>query len=188
MDGGNNNAEINLHKEWIAPATIAKTFERHSVPKEFDLLSIDIDSTDLWIWRALGEAGYRPRVLIIEYNRNWPLGNYNTFPDTSGLFSDAPFPVCEQTDTMRSFFLRVSKMPCFAMSLQSVEWEGDCFMGASLSALKLLGDDFGYVLLGTDNEAVNAFFLRKDVYAKEVGAHPPPTLAMLHPVPRRIHR
>ena len=74
------------------------------------------------------------------------------------------------------------------MSLQSVEWEGDCFMGASLSALKLLGDDFGYVLLGTDNEAVNAFFLRKDVYAKEVGEHPPPTLAMLHPVPRRIHR
>ena len=66
-------------------------------------------------------------------------------------------------------------MPCFAMSLQSVEWEGDCLMGASLSALKLLGDDFGYVLLGTDNEAVNAFFLRKDVYAKEVGAHPPPT-------------
>ena len=102
MDGGNANAEINLHTEWIAPATIVKTFEKHSVPKELDLLSIDIDSTDLWIWRALGEAGYRPRVLIIEYNRNWGLGDFKTFPDTSGHF-----PGAGSKDT---------------------EWQGDCVM------------------------------------------------------------
>ena len=32
----------------------------------FDLLSVDIDGNEYWIWQALRE--YRPRVVVIEYN------------------------------------------------------------------------------------------------------------------------
>lgn len=41
MDGGFQDARINLHKEWISPETINQLFEKHKVPKgSFDLLSI----------------------------------------------------------------------------------------------------------------------------------------------------
>jgi hypothetical protein len=41
-------------------------FARAGVPPEPDLLSIDVDGADLWIWRAL--RSHRPRLVVIEYN------------------------------------------------------------------------------------------------------------------------
>jgi len=34
-------------------------------------VSVDVDSTDLWLTRALLTGGYRPRVLSNEFNINW---------------------------------------------------------------------------------------------------------------------
>jgi hypothetical protein len=36
------------------------------IPHDFDLLSIDIDGNDLWVWKSL--KNYTPKVIIIEYN------------------------------------------------------------------------------------------------------------------------
>jgi hypothetical protein len=33
---------------------------------EIDLLSIDIDGNDLWVWEAV--EGVRPRIVVVEYN------------------------------------------------------------------------------------------------------------------------
>ena len=41
-----------------------------SVPTEFDLLSLDIDTNTYWVWAAM--ARYRPRVVVIEYNAAFP--------------------------------------------------------------------------------------------------------------------
>jgi hypothetical protein len=38
----------------------------HAYAGEFDLLSIDIDGNDLWIWEALSRPS--PRVVVVEYN------------------------------------------------------------------------------------------------------------------------
>jgi hypothetical protein len=40
------------------------------VPSEIDLLSIDVDGNDYWIWKSL--KNYRPRVVIIEFNSHIP--------------------------------------------------------------------------------------------------------------------
>ena len=68
MDGGHTNASINLHREMIASANVVELFDKHGVPYEPDFVSIDIDSTDLWILRAILASPYRPRVLTVEYN------------------------------------------------------------------------------------------------------------------------
>ena len=38
------------------------------IPRDPDLLSIDIDHQDYWVLRALLSNGYRPRVICCEYN------------------------------------------------------------------------------------------------------------------------
>ena len=74
LDGENANPAINLAKAWIAPATIAATLATHGVPfPSFDLLCNDIDSADLWVLRAVLSAGYRPRVVLTEFNVNYPI-------------------------------------------------------------------------------------------------------------------
>lgn len=67
MDGGCENQEIGLHKEFITAENINHIFEKYNVPKKFDLLSIDIDFNDFYIWKSLDEV-YQPRVVIIEHN------------------------------------------------------------------------------------------------------------------------
>ncbi|MDR0675911.1 MAG: hypothetical protein LBF97_02590, partial [Elusimicrobiota bacterium] len=53
---------------------IETIFEKNSIPIEFDLLSIDVDFNDYYLWEAINL--YKPRVVIIEYNSS--LGQHNT--------------------------------------------------------------------------------------------------------------
>jgi hypothetical protein len=50
----------------VEPDTVERLFAQAGVPEEPDLVSIDVDGNDLWIWRAL--TAYRPRLVIVEYN------------------------------------------------------------------------------------------------------------------------
>ncbi|WP_052345046.1 tetratricopeptide repeat protein [Planktothrix rubescens] len=67
MDGGYENKEIGLYQEFITAENINELFQKYKVPQELDLLSIDIDYNDFYIWKSLDEI-YQPRVVIIEYN------------------------------------------------------------------------------------------------------------------------
>jgi hypothetical protein len=74
LDGYYENKEINLHKEFLIPENIGDVFKKYSTPIEPDYISIDVDSIDLWLMKALLTHGYRPRVISSEYNANYPLG------------------------------------------------------------------------------------------------------------------
>lgn len=80
LDGGHENASINLHREFLTSANIVEVFTKHGVPAEPDYVSIDLDSTDLWIFRVLLKH-FRARVYSVEYNSHFPLGAAITFPD-----------------------------------------------------------------------------------------------------------
>jgi hypothetical protein len=58
---------INLHHAFITAENICDLFQKYDVPQEFDLICIDIDGNDFYVWKALS-AQYRPRVVIIECN------------------------------------------------------------------------------------------------------------------------
>jgi hypothetical protein len=51
-------------------STLDRLFSRTPLPKDFDLLSIDIDGNDYHIWDALKE--YQPKVVVIEFNQTIP--------------------------------------------------------------------------------------------------------------------
>lgn len=69
IDGNGDGQRIK--KAFITSENINELFVEFNVPREFDLLSIDVDGNDLWIWKAIDKA-YRPRVVVIEYNGTIP--------------------------------------------------------------------------------------------------------------------
>ena len=111
------DGEPNLHLARITSRNVVKIFRKHSVPAEADYVSIDIDSHDLWVLRALLSSEYRPRVLTVEYNSNFPWGTDLAFPDPEVM------PITQKR---------------FAM------WGGNCYMGSSASALHAVAREYKY--------------------------------------------
>lgn len=125
MDGNSDNELIK--KEWIFKDNINDLFKKYDVPESFDLLSIDLDGNDYWIWKAI-DSKYMPRVVIIEFNSNFP-------------------PNISKTIKYNS----------------KHHWvEGSNYYGASLLALKKLGESKGYSLVHCVGKS-NAFFVRTNL-------------------------
>ncbi len=97
------------------------------MPSHFDLLSIDLDGNDYWIWKAISDR-FRPRVVVVEYNAN----------------VNPAAPLSIQYDP-------------------SFKWDGSSYYGASLGALKKLGESMGYQLIGCESSGTNAFFVEKSL-------------------------
>jgi hypothetical protein len=68
-----NNESVRVSCAEVTSKNVNEVFDRAQVPSEFDLLSIDVDGQDYWIWRAL--EGYCPHVVVIEYNSAIPRGS-----------------------------------------------------------------------------------------------------------------
>jgi len=67
MDVDHEDLSINLRKEFITAENINDLFEKYEVPENLDLLSIDIDFNDFYVWNNLSDH-YRPRLIVMEYN------------------------------------------------------------------------------------------------------------------------
>ena len=61
---------LTIKESFITAENVEELFESLSVPKELDLLSIDIDGNDYWVWKAIQK--FSPRVVLIEYNAMFP--------------------------------------------------------------------------------------------------------------------
>ena len=77
------NAADNCQTAWITASNIKHLFSNVSVPHGVDYVSIDLDSTDIWVLRALlsGDCAFRPKVISVEYNSNFPWEYALAFPD-----------------------------------------------------------------------------------------------------------
>jgi hypothetical protein len=64
------DGNLTVLETFITAENIEDLFEQGKVPDEFDLLSIDIDRNDYYVWEKI--THYRPRVVIIEYNAGIP--------------------------------------------------------------------------------------------------------------------
>lgn len=119
--GTSRNPMATVRQEFVTAENINSLFRKYGVPDEFDLLSLDIDGNDFWVWQAIT---HRPRVVVIEYNAHVPPGERKS----------------------------IAYDPSF-------RWSGTDYFGASLRALKELGEQKGYSLVYCDSHGVNAFFI-----------------------------
>jgi len=55
-----------LVQAWITAENVDSLLEEHGFTGEIDLLSLDVDGVDYWIWKAIDVV--RPRVVVLEYH------------------------------------------------------------------------------------------------------------------------
>jgi hypothetical protein len=120
------NPHVTTIRALITQDNVEDWFTSANIPTEFDVLSIDVDGNDYWIWRAIDH--YSPRIVVIEYNGSLDLHSQVVQPPDA-----------------------------------TARWTGTEYYGASLSALRTLGETKGYSLAHTDLCGVNAFFVRSDL-------------------------
>ena len=58
--------KLTFVQEFVSVSNVEALFVAAGVPGDLDLLSIDIDRNDYWVWQAV--RSFRPRVVVIEYN------------------------------------------------------------------------------------------------------------------------
>lgn len=80
IDGENENEAINLRRHFLTPENVCQVFAQYGVPKEPEYVSIDVDSTDLWLFAAVVKE-YRAMVFSVEYNSHFPHDAAITFPN-----------------------------------------------------------------------------------------------------------
>jgi hypothetical protein len=115
------NPLAEVQREFVTAENVNQLFEKYQVPATFDMLSIDIDGNDFWVWQSIR---YRPRLVVIEYNAH------------------VPVHLCRS----------IRYDPMF-------KWSGTDYFGASLLALKELGQRKGYTLVYCERAGANAFFV-----------------------------
>ncbi|MGH9351339.1 MAG: hypothetical protein ACRD2G_04135 [Terriglobia bacterium] len=59
-----------VQQRMVTVENVESLFAAASLPPEFDLLSIDIDGNDYWVWEKIQRFG--PRAVVIEYNATFP--------------------------------------------------------------------------------------------------------------------
>jgi len=123
-------------QEWLDKENINSIIEKYINTSSIDLLSIDIDGYDYWLWDAI--TCIKPRVVIMEYNATFGKQSITLPYIKNFIVSD------------------------YAHEPKHSYW----YHGASLKALYKLGLEKDYFLVGTDKNGVNCFFIRKDVAEK----------------------
>jgi len=63
---GEGQRGVAIVDTWITTENINGLIDAHGPGAELDLLSIDMDGMDYWIWKAISSV--RPRVVVIEYS------------------------------------------------------------------------------------------------------------------------
>lgn len=115
---------------WITRDNVNEIIAGNNFAGEIDLLSLDMDGVDYWIWEAITVC--KPRVVVLEYQ------------DILGPVQAVTVPYTDDFDAWRHS--TTGGMPNFC--------------GASLAAFLKLARKKGYRLVGCNRYGFNAFFVR----------------------------
>jgi len=131
--------------ETITASNVNDIFKKYNVPSELDVVAIDVDGQDYWIWKNLE---YNPNIILIEFNPTLPHDE--------------------------------SKVMHYDEDHWSWRKSACLYYGASISALKKLGDQKGYSLVYKTGR--NLVFVKKDLVDIDI------PVEELHPQPMKDFR
>lgn len=66
FSGPIENRQLKVQQGFITAENVEAILQENGVPIDFDMLSIDIDGNDYWVWKAIER--FKPRMVVIEYN------------------------------------------------------------------------------------------------------------------------
>ncbi|MCS6815611.1 MAG: hypothetical protein NZ772_18820, partial [Cyanobacteria bacterium] len=67
-----------LVQAWVTAEAVNDLITQHGFAGDIDLLSLDLDGVDYWIWRAI--TCVNPRVVVVEFNNLWGADQAVTIP------------------------------------------------------------------------------------------------------------
>lgn len=83
FDAVNSNVERKIYKHKLNRENIIDTFVSYQIPSELDVLSIDTDYNDFYLWKKLLQY-YTANIVVIEYNSNFNLEDKIVVYDPNG--------------------------------------------------------------------------------------------------------
>ncbi|GMF12560.1 unnamed protein product [Phytophthora lilii] len=135
MDSRYEDESINLYREYITRDNfmplLAEKYQK-LVPRDLDLLSIDVDFNDFWLLSALDLELVAPRVILVEVNSHIPPNEARTVQYDDRVDGSGGW------DGFSSYF------------------------GGSVAAFHRWGALHGYSLVYCESHGVNCFFVRND--------------------------
>ena len=123
---------------WITRDNVNDVILNNGFKGEIDLLSIDLDGVDYWIWKSI--TSIEPRVVVVEYQ------------DIIGPDRAITVPYDDQFNAYK--FPTTRNMPNFC--------------GASLAAFVKLASAKGYRLVGCNRYGFNAFFIKNQLGEEDI--------------------
>ena len=139
---------------WVDRDSVNELLQEYGFTGELDLLSVDIDGVDYWIWDAI--TVIYPKVVVVEVNLTMSASSVTVpyRPDFVAQWVPLADPQGSEEAIKRPAELRgrgdfYSRFAVYA--------------GASLPAFVKLARRKGYRLVGTNSIGFNAFFMRDDV-------------------------
>lgn len=123
---------------WITRGNVNSLLKDHGFEGEIDLLVLDMDGVDYWIWEALEVIA--PRVVVAEYQ------------DIIGPDLAITVPYAERFNGYE--YPTTQGLPNYC--------------GASLLALTKLANSKGYRLVGRSRNSVDAIFIRSDLGVDQI--------------------
>jgi hypothetical protein len=75
--------DVSIVTARVTPRTIDGLLRTHCVEGEIDLLSLDIDGNDYWVWQAI--TAIEPRIVVVEYNASFGPERAVTVPYREGF-------------------------------------------------------------------------------------------------------
>lgn len=111
---------------WVTAENVNDLFREYGVPRDVDLVSIDIDGNDFWVWRALT---WEPAVTVVEYNAYFDRGTrvaleydpHQTF-DHTYAYSASLDAMCDLAEA-KGYFL-AAEVGCANLVFVRSEHEG----------------------------------------------------------------